>query len=140
MAVGDADAVAVAGEALGGGLSKEPAAAVAGSGTIATAVDGEEGVDVAAGEPQAANELATSRMVAAVVRRPTRERFCFTAGSPQPWAGFSPAQAIRKAAAIVGRIALQAGGVPRVAQCSSASWAFRCSPITFSAICDGTSW
>jgi hypothetical protein len=139
-AVGNADALAVAEEATGLELSEGPAVAVAASGTIATGVDEEEGADDAVGDPQAASEVATSTIEAAAVRNPIARRLGFTAGSCRRYAGVEHSQATRTVAATARRIALQAGGVPRVAQWSSASWAFRCSPITFSAMCDGTSW
>jgi hypothetical protein len=79
-AVGGADAGPVAEEALGPALSERSAVAVAAPGTIATGVDEKEGVAVAAGDPQAESEAATSRMEAATVRRPIRWRFGFTDG------------------------------------------------------------
>jgi hypothetical protein len=139
-AVGGADAVAVAEKAIGLELSERPGVAVAGSGTIATGVDEEEGEDDTVGDPQAASDVATSTMEAAAVRRPIARRLGFTAGSCRPYAGVDHGQATPTVAAPARRIAVQAGGVARVAQCSSFSWAFRCSSITFSAMCDGTSW
>ena len=95
-AVGGADAVAVAEKAIGLELSERPGVAVAGSGTIATGVDEEEGEDDTVGDPQAASDVATSTMEAAAVRRPIGWRFGFTAGLCRSYAGFEHAQAIRK--------------------------------------------
>ena len=53
--------------------------AVAGSGTVATGEEKEEGVDETADDPQAASEAATSRSEAAAFTRPVRRRFDFTA-------------------------------------------------------------
>jgi hypothetical protein len=84
-AVGVGEAVAVVEEAVGLGLSDRPAVAVAGSGTIASAVDDEEGADDTVAGPQAASDVATSRMEAAAVRRPIGWRFGFTAGLCRSW-------------------------------------------------------
>jgi hypothetical protein len=87
--------VAVA-EAIGSKLSEGPGVAVAGSGTIATGVDEEEGADDTVGDPQAASDVATSTMEATAVRRPIGRRFGFTAGLCRSYAGFEHAHAIRK--------------------------------------------
>ena len=138
--VGNADAVAVAEEAFGLELSERLAVAVAGSGTIATGVDEEEGADDTVGDPQAASDVATSTMEAAAIRRPIGWRFGFTAGLCRSYAGFRVRPKRCGSGCHSPADAPHAGGVARVTQCSSFSWAFRCSSITFSAMCDGTSW
>jgi hydrogenase maturation factor HypE len=87
IGVADSDVVAVAVDALGPRLSEGPAVAVAVSGTIATGVGDEEGVDDTSGDPRAASDVATSRIEVAAASRAIGRRFGFTAGSCQPaWA------------------------------------------------------
>jgi hypothetical protein len=52
---------------------------VAGSGTVATGEEKEEGVDETIDDPQAASEAATSKSEATVFRRPIGPRFDITA-------------------------------------------------------------